>query len=178
MFNAGGESTVNGLTYAEVGATRFDEMPDGYNHLRVETHIGTPERFGPAVECVMTWRLHRAAGLRITAERAREGLRVVGRLGPFRVPCQVVWTLADPDRAGFAYGALAGHPERGEEAFVVELRPDGVWLVVIAFSRPAAWFTRAAGPLVVLLQHLYAHRLGRRLRSLTAAEPAPGRPKR
>jgi len=161
---------VNGLTYAEVGATRYDEMPDGYNHLRVETRIGGPRRFEPAVECVMTWRLHRAAGMRITAERAREGLRIDGRLGPFRVPCLVVWTLADPDRAGFGYGTRAGHLAQGEEAFVVERRPDGVWLVVRAFSRPATWFTRAAGPLVVLLQHVYAHVLGRRLRSLTGSE--------
>jgi uncharacterized protein (UPF0548 family) len=161
---------VNDLTYAEVGATRYDEMPDGYNHLRVETRIGDATRFTEAVERVMTWKMHRAAGMRIDAEPAYAGLRVVGRLGPFRVPCQVVWTLAEQDRAGFGYGTLPGHPERGEESFVVELRADGVWLVVTAFSRPAAWFTRAAGPIVVLLQHGYAHVLGRRLRSLTANE--------
>jgi uncharacterized protein (UPF0548 family) len=160
---------VNGLTYAEVGATRFDELPDGYNHLRVATYIGEADRFDAAVEGVMTWRMHRAAGMRIAAEPAHDGQRIIGRLGPFRVPCQVVWTLAAPDRAGFGYGTRRGHPEQGEEAFVVELRADGVWLVVIAFSRPAAWFTRAAGPLVVLLQHGYAHLLGRRLRSLTGA---------
>lgn len=158
---------MNSLTYAEVGATRYDELPDGYHHLRVETRIGDADRFDTAVDSVMTWRMHRAAGLRITAERAHEGQRIAGRLGPFRVPCQVVWTLAGPERAGFGYGTLRGHPEQGEEAFVVELRADGVWFVVIAFSRPAAWFTRAAGPLVVLLQHGYAHLLGRRLRSLT-----------
>jgi uncharacterized protein (UPF0548 family) len=157
------------LTYAEVGATQYDELPDGYNHLRVATYIGGADRFGAAVDCVMTWRMHRAAGLLVTAERAHEGQDIVGRLGPFRVPCRVVWTLAGPDRAGFGYGTLRGHPERGEEAFVVELRADGVWLVVLAFSRPAVWFTRAAGPLVVVLQRLYAHHLGRRLRSLTGS---------
>lgn len=160
---------MNDLTYAEIGATRYEEMPDGYNHLRVETYIGDATRFAKAVELVMTWRMHQAAGMRIDADPAYAGLRIVGRLGPFRVPCQVVWTLAEPDRAGFGYGTLAGHPERGEEAFVVERRADGVWFVVTAFSRPAAWFTRAAGPVVVLLQHGYAHLLGRRLRSLTGS---------
>ena len=157
---------MNGLTYAEVGATRDGRKPPGYNHLRVETRIGDADVFGRAVDAVMSWRLHRAAGLRITSEPAREGLDVVGRLGPFRVPCRVVWTLAEPSRAGFAYGTRPGHPERGEEAFVVEVRADGTWLVVTAFSRPAAWFTRAGGPFVVLLQHGYAHLLGLHLRRL------------
>jgi len=162
---------VNGLTYPEAGATRNDPLPSGYNHLRVATRIGDAAVFDEAVEHVMTWRLHRAAGLRITAERAYTGQRIVGRLGPVRVPCQVVWTVAEPGRAGFGYGTLPGHPARGEESFVVEVRADGVWLVVTAFSRPAAWFTRAAGPVVVLLQHGYAHLLGRRLRSLTGSGP-------
>jgi uncharacterized protein (UPF0548 family) len=140
--------------------------PDGYNHLRVETRIGDADVFHAAVENVMTWRMHRAAGFRITAEPARDGLDVVGFLGPFRVPCRVVWTLAEPARAGFGYGTLPGHPERGEEAFVVEARADGVWLVVSAFSRPAIWLTRAAGPLVVSFQYAYAHRLGRCVRKL------------
>lgn len=157
---------MNGLTYAEVGATRDGFEPDGYNHLRVETRVGDADVFDAAVEAVMTWRLHRAAGMRIAAEPAYEGQDVLGRLGPLRVPCRVVWTLTDPDRAGFAYGTRQGHPERGEEAFVVERRADGVWLVVTAFSKPATWYTRAGGPFVVLLQHGYAHLLGRRLRSL------------
>jgi uncharacterized protein (UPF0548 family) len=164
---------VNSLTYAEVGATHPSaQLPTGYNHLRVETRIGGPETFEPAAQAILTWCMHRAAGMLVTAEPAHAGQRIVGRLGPFRVPCQVIWTLHEPTRAGFGYGTLSGHPEHGEEAFVVELRPDGVWFAVTAFSRPAAWFTRAAGPLVVLLQHGYAHLLGRRLRSLVRADAA------
>jgi uncharacterized protein (UPF0548 family) len=163
---------VNSPTYAEVGATHpAAQLPGtGYNHLHVETRIGGPETFEPAAQAILTWRMHRAAGMLVTAEPAHEGQRIVGRLGPFRVPCQVIWTLHEPTRAGFGYGTLPGHPEHGEEAFVVEFRPDGVWFAVTAFSRPAAWFTRAAGPLIVQLQHGYAHILGRRLRSLVSRD--------
>lgn len=50
-------------------------------------------------------------------------------------------------RCGFAYGTCPGHPESGEEAFLVEWDTDDVvWLRVIAFSRPATWYVRLAGP--------------------------------
>ncbi|NEE35777.1 DUF1990 domain-containing protein, partial [Streptomyces sp. SID7982] len=68
------------------------------------------------------------------------------------------------------YGTLAGHPERGEECFTVDLADDGtVWFTVLAFSRPASWYTRLAGPLVPVVQHWYARRLGRTLRRIVAA---------
>ncbi|GHH40792.1 uncharacterized protein (UPF0548 family) [Streptomyces candidus] len=69
-------------------------------------------------------------------------------------------------RAGFGYGTLPGHPECGEEVFLVETdQADGsVWLTVRAFSRPVAWYARAAGPLVPLFQAAYARRCGRVLR--------------
>jgi uncharacterized protein (UPF0548 family) len=165
VFNPCG-NPVNGLTYPDVGATGDGRRPAGYNHLRVQTRIGPVGTFAAAAENVMTWRMHQAAGMRIIADRAREGLEVVGHLGPFRIPCRVVWTREEPAATGFGYGTMPGHPECGEESFMVESRADGVWLVVTAFSRPAAWFTRIAGPVTVLLQHGYAHRLGRCLRRL------------
>ncbi len=57
------------------------------------------------------------------------------RLGPVWVhaPCRVVRVVDALGRRRFAYGTLAGHPERGEEAFVVELDDTGaVWLAVTA----------------------------------------------
>ncbi len=92
-------------------------------------------------------------------------------LGPLRIeaPCQVIWTAYEPARIGFAYGTLAGHPECGEESFVVDMDPDGtVWFTVTAFSRPNAWYTRLAGPVVPFLQLRYARLLGHRLRRLAA----------
>lgn len=78
----------------------------------------------------------------------QNGMSAVLRVpfGPFQVsaPVRVVYVVDESDRRGFAYGTLHGHPEDGEEAFLVELRADGtVWFVVRAFSRPASrlsWF--------------------------------------
>ncbi|NEC24389.1 DUF1990 family protein, partial [Streptomyces parvus] len=81
------------------------------------------------------------------------------------------WTAYQEDgRTGFGYGTLTGHPERGEECFVVDLADDGtVWFTVLAFSRPASWYARIAGPLVPPVQLWYARRLGRTLRRIVAA---------
>jgi uncharacterized protein (UPF0548 family) len=53
----------------------------------------------------------------------------------------VVYVVDEPNRKGFGYGTLAGHPEDGEESFIVERTEDGsVWLEIRAFSRPANTF--------------------------------------
>ncbi|MFD8147199.1 DUF1990 family protein [Streptomyces sp. NPDC059708] len=163
------------LSYPEHGATRRRPLPDGYHHLHHRTRIGHGrEVFEAAGAAVGDFRMHRATGVSVRADGpAVPGARVeIGLgVGPLRidVPCEVVWTPDAPALAGFAYGTLTGHPESGEESFLVELAPDGtVWFEVTAFSRPAAWYTRLAGPLVPVLQLAYVRLLGRRLRTLAA----------
>ncbi|GAB4059197.1 DUF1990 family protein [Catellatospora paridis] len=162
------------FSYAEVGATRAGELPRGYHHLRYRTRIGDASVMAAAADAVLTFAPQRAVGVRITAAgpRAVEGLAVTSGLGVgslrIAAPCLVVWVEDGPQRAGFGYGTLAGHPESGEEAFLVELVDGAVWYSVIAFSRPARWYTRAAGPIVVGFQHTYARLLGRALRRLAA----------
>lgn len=156
------------FTYAEVGATREGALPPGYHHLSHRTRLG-PDALRPAGEAVMTWRMHRRTGvpLKASAPRAAPGVQVTSRLAWLSAPCEVVWTVDGPDRVGFAYGTLAGHPESGEESFVVSRDGDGeVWFTVTSFSRPARWYTRAAGPIVPLLQRAYARRCGQVLRKL------------
>ncbi|MFC7793357.1 DUF1990 family protein [Streptomyces cinereoruber] len=164
-----------GPTYREVGATRTPEaLPEGYHHLRYSTVVGHGRAaFAAAGTAVTAWRMHRrsGAGLTADADRAGPGVRVEvsAGVGRFRiaVPCAVIWTVYEKDRTGFAYGTLAGHPECGEESFLVTLEPDGaVRFTVTAFSRPAVWYTRLAGPLVPFLQRAYARRLARTLRRL------------
>lgn len=164
------------LTYPEVGATGQDRLPPGYHHLHHTLRIGRGrEAFETAGTAVTTWRMHRSSGARVRcdAERAAPGVpvEVSAGVGPvrFAAPCEVIWTAYEETRTGFAYGTRTGHPEQGEESFVVDLHPDGsVWFTVTAFSRPAAWYTRLAGPLVPFLQHAYARRLGRTLRRIAA----------
>ncbi|GGY41722.1 DUF1990 family protein [Streptomyces omiyaensis] len=166
------------LTYREVGATRTpDALPAGFHHLRHSAAVGHgPAAFRAAAEAVTTWRMHRAGGARVRASAGRAApgvtLEVALGIGPLAlgVPCRVIWVPEEEHRAGFAYGTLTGHPECGEEAFLVELEPGGtVRFTVTAFSRPAAWYTRLAGPLVPRLQLAYARRLGRVLTRIAAA---------
>jgi uncharacterized protein (UPF0548 family) len=85
-------------------------------------------------------------------------------LWPAKIPARVVYVIDEPDRKGFAYGTLPGHPERGEESFVVERRPDeSVWLTIRAFSRPSNRFFWAAYPALRLLQALFTERYKRAL---------------
>jgi uncharacterized protein (UPF0548 family) len=169
---------VSELTYPEAGATRDGPLPGGYRHLRHRTRLGAGV-FDAAGEAVLTFAMHRAAGARVeaSAPRAAPGVSVTVGLGVGRLrlpaPCRVVWAVADERRIGFGYGTLPGHPERGEESFVVERADDGVaWLVITAFSRPARWFTRLAGPVGVAFQKAYARRLGAALRRAAGAPPA------
>ena len=82
-------------------------------------------------------------------------------VGPFRVkaPARVVYVVNEKKRKGFAYGTLAGHPECGEESFVVELSDDGsVWLEIRAFSRPSGWIWWVGYPGLRLAQFIYTRR--------------------
>lgn len=86
--------------------------------------------------------------------------------GPFRVtaPVRVVYVVDEPTRKGFAYGTLHGHPEAGEESWVVDRRDDGsVWMTIRAFSRPsnARWWL--AYPVLRILQGVYTRRYLRAL---------------
>ena len=158
------------LTYAEVGRTRGD-LPPGFHHLRRRAVLGSgAERFQRAAEELFRWQLHQRA--RVTVESvdavATVGTRAVLRLGigrlALRAPVRVVYVVDEPDRQGFAYGTLPGHPECGEESFVVGRHPDGsVTLEITAFSRPATRLARAAGPLGRAVQRWVT---GRYLRAL------------
>jgi uncharacterized protein (UPF0548 family) len=76
-------------------------------------------------------------------------------LGPLTIAaaCRVVYVIDENDRQGFAYGTLAGHPERGESLFEVRLTADGrVRFLVTSFSEPATWWSWAGGPLTRRMQ--------------------------
>jgi uncharacterized protein (UPF0548 family) len=146
------------FTYPEVGATAGD-LPAGYHHVLAEARIGDGrERFEAAADSILHWGMQRGAGLRVqsTTVAAAPGTDVLAHLGPIRVPCRVVYVLDEPERRGFAYGTLPGHPESGEELFSVRYDPtdDGVYAQATAFSRPALWWSRAGRPVALLAQKL------------------------
>jgi uncharacterized protein (UPF0548 family) len=154
------------FTYAEVGATRGD-FPPGYHHLRLRRRIGSGRPvFESAGAQILAYRMQHGTGIfhRASTPTAEPGTALTVRLslGPIGIvaPCRVVYVLDEPDRRGFAYGTLSGHPEIGEELFSVEYDPadQSVYGVVAAFSRAGTWYTRLGAPVVRLVQHIMADR--------------------
>jgi len=72
----------------------------------------------------------------------------------------------------FAYGTLPGHPESGEERFLVHLNDDHIVTAQIrAFSRPGRWFTRLGRPIARRVQDATTQRY---LDALTQRPDAAG----
>ncbi|RBY79440.1 DUF1990 domain-containing protein [Blastococcus sp. TF02-09] len=91
---------------------------------------------------------------------------LVARVGPLRIrePARVVAVVDRPDRCGFAYGTLEGHPVSGEEAFVLHRDADGgVWLTLRSVTAPGQGPWRLAFPVVLVAQRWYRRRYARAL---------------
>lgn len=152
------------FTYAEVGATR-GTPPEGYHHFRLRRRIGRGrELFERAGADILEYRMQKGVGIfhEASTPTAEEGTQLSVRLGlgPLGVtaPCRVVYVLDEPDRRGFAYGTLPGHPEIGEELFAVEYDPtdDSAYGLVSAFSKHGIWYARLGGPATRALQRYIA----------------------
>jgi len=160
------------LTYSEVGATA-GELPARHHHLTRRVMIGRgPQVFADAAADVAGWQVQLRAGLTVSASAptAIPGtVAVLGLgVGPLRLgaPCRVVYAVDQPRRQGFAYGTLPGHPESGEEAFIVEHHGDDtVSFTITAFSRPSSAIARIAAPGGRLIQSWITTRYLRSLRS-------------
>jgi uncharacterized protein (UPF0548 family) len=154
------------VTYSEVGFTRCQTQPPGYRHDRLTAPLGRgDEVWSRAPEAVRTWWAHHHAGITVTPgdTRIQEGNTILASrsLGPILLiaPCRIVYLSDTPNRFGFAYGTLPGHPEQGEEAFHVIRHDDGtVEAEIVAFSRPADLPTRLASPLAREIQKAVTRR--------------------
>src|SRR5215216_2863969 len=148
------------LTYAPVGTARSGAVPEGFRGSHRHAVVGRGrDDFERAAAAVFDWRAQRGAGLRVraTGPSSEPGTVVVltaglPRLG-YDIPCRVVWAQTEGDERGFAYGSLPGHPESGEECFLVRLAPDGdVVLEIRVFFRLSSPAARLAGPVSLLIQ--------------------------
>ncbi|CAN5378581.1 hypothetical protein BH11ACT4_BH11ACT4_05710 [soil metagenome] len=139
-------AAVSEMTYTPVA---FDD--DGQPVQSAQTGLGTEATFGPDGTAVVA-----------PGDTAVMGI-------PFgfirvRAPVRVVYVVDEPKRTGFAYGTLKGHPEAGEEGWVVEQKDDGsVWMVVRAFSRPSNAFWWLVYPVLRMSQEYYTRRYLRAL---------------
>jgi len=158
------------LTYDPVGRT-LGELPAGYDHLHRRVTIGRgPARFTQASVALLDWQMQLSSGFTVSTSTTpvEEGTVAILRIwvGPLHLsaPCRVVYVIDEPNRTGFAYGTLPGHPESGEEAFIVERHEDErITLTINAFSRPASHLARLGGPISRLVQRRVTDRY---LRSL------------
>ena len=147
-------------TYDQLGATLSRTIPSGYRPDQTSVLLGHGDAtFNRAVEGLKTWQVHRRAGLRVlpASPPISEGTTVIVAMGlhhlSLAVPCRIVRVVDEPSRYGFAYGTLPGHPEQGEESFIVTQADDGaVTFEITAFSRPADALVRSLGPLARALQ--------------------------
>lgn len=151
------------FSYAAVGATAA-EPPAGFSFF-TRTRLLRHRDFGRAADDLMTWRMHQRAGLRVAASSPLVAADVVVLLSlgwwraVARFPCRVVYVVDEPDARGFAYGTLPGHPECGEERFVVNRHTDGrLEFTISAFSRPATRLAKLAGPLNPVVQSIFTNR--------------------
>ena len=152
------------LTYAEIGATADAELPSGYRHLTRSRNLAGID-FDTAAAQLLTWQMHERSGLKVAASHASAELDavVLMRLGvgrvSLRVPCRVVYVINEPNRIGFAYGTLPGHPESGEERFTIERdQARAVSMHIRAFSKPATLLARASGPIGRAMQSVMTDR--------------------
>lgn len=163
------------FTYADVGATA-STPPHGFDFFSRSRRVKNTE-FDVAVEALMSWQVQRRAGLKVAASSSvvSEASVVIMRLGVgvarLSIPCRVVYVVDEPQVKGFAYGTLSGHPESGEERFIVRRHGDGhVEFTVSAFSRPATRLARLGGPFTRRFQRLMTSRY---LSSLDTQGPPP-----
>lgn len=115
--------------------------------------------FDGAARDLLSWRVHASAGLRVAASDIPLTLNAVVRMqfgvGPvsLAIPCRVVEVIQEPRHRGFSYGTLPGHPEVGEERFLVERLNDGrIRFTITALSLPATRAAKLAGPLGRVMQ--------------------------
>ncbi|WP_211222115.1 DUF1990 family protein [Nocardioides halotolerans] len=156
------------FTYDQVGATASDR-PAGYDWLERSAPLVRRDFEGASTDLFM-WRLHERAGLRVQTSESplRQDTVVLMHLGlgpaSVRIPCRVAYVIKEPTLRGFAYGTLPGHPESGEERFVLEQHGDGsITIAITAFSHPASRLATLGGPFTRRVQQLMTSRYLRAL---------------
>jgi len=128
------------------------DTPDGtagYRSSSRSRYVGSGDAFARVAAGLMAWDVHREAGFRIVEapEIAVVGGTFVAHapLFPVTSRCEVTAVIDEPDRRGFTYRTLPGHPLDGEETFLVERQNGGTVFTVSERSRPASMLTRLPG---------------------------------
>lgn len=143
----------------------------GFRRSEVTAIIGNGDSdWGRVAGDVLLWKVKTESGFTVDqAGPVEPGQRVMVSVRPLGVtvlePVQVVDVVKTPDRVGFSYRTLPGHPVSGEEAFIVHRQDDVVYLTIRSLTKAAAgqpW--RALFPVLLMAQSIVRRRYLRALR--------------
>ena len=163
------------FTYGQLGVTRTNEVPDGFDLDRQRSLLGHGKQtYEIAKESLRHWAMFptELTNLYWPDQTIRVGaeVAVLFRAGPLWSlnPCRIVYVLDEAKTTGhvhqfgFAYGTLSGHLECGEERFCVSWNraDDSVHYELLAVSRPNHVLTK--------IGYLYARAVQARFRRLSA----------
>ena len=169
------------FTYREVGATRSEAAPPGYNvdHNRIKLGDGE-DVYLRAVAALRSWKQFDLGWVTIvpphTPVEVGRTVAVQARTFGFwsLSAARIVYVIEDEGpvkRFGFAYGTLPNHVECGEERFTIERREDySVWYDIYAFSHPQHPLVRLGSPIARKLQKRFAKESLARITKAALAE--------
>jgi len=122
----------------DTGTSADDQvLPTGHLWTAQTLALARRDLDGAAAD-LFRWQPQLASGLRVRSSDLplRVGTVVVLRLGvgplALRIPCRVTDVVDEPDRVGFTYATLPGHPVSGVERFSVERGEDGTLRFTVA----------------------------------------------
>jgi len=155
-------------------ADRWSPALAGYRCFERRTELSaTSDAWNDLVQILMSWGIKTRSGFSVEPTPGQhrvevaENYTLVLRIGPMHVrePVRIMAVVDQPDRVGFSYGTLDGHPVAGEEAFILERETDGrVTLVLRSISRAPSGAWRRAYPFARLLLPVFRRRYSRALR--------------
>lgn len=153
-------------SYGHVAATLDPDVDPTGNRYERQVTLGAGEAaFTAARAALRVWVPQRSLGASVSPPGVAPDLGetvVLGLgFGPLRVavPNRIVAVVDERTRYGYAYGTLPGHPEHGEELFLVETHDDAtVTFTIRVDARPAPGLRHlgfAIGPLQRLALRRY-----------------------
>ncbi|WP_372369830.1 DUF1990 family protein [Candidatus Uabimicrobium sp. HlEnr_7] len=156
----------NPLTYSQVGCTKNEEVPKGFNKDKRRVLLGNGEDiFTKAKEALKNWKMYDVSWMDVhrpfaPLEKDETSVTFIKLFGIWfgAIPCRIVYTINECHNGvtyfGFAFGTVKDHPEVGEEKFVVEWhhQDDSVWYEVCAISKPGHFLTKCGYPVMRYLQ--------------------------
>ena len=154
----------------EPGLADWPTTDPGYARSEVSAVIGASDRdWTRAAEELLRWRVKTASGFSVVTDKpvaCGDRIEVTARVLGLTVvePVEVVAVVDEPDRVGFAYRTLPGHPVSGEEAFILQRDAAGIRLIIRSLTRRAPqqpW--RTLYPLLRVAQRLTRRRYLRAL---------------